>query len=229
MKIICLAALSLSILLTTSCLTSVHPLVTIHNIVEENSLIGTWQQGEETYKVEKLRESALYREIENSVQIKDNENAKKEPLRGKEKEDSIFQSRAYCVSFSKEGIDYYMSGSLTRIDGQLYMELYPIVIDDKTQPDGSGLDYTFDYLPGITIAKLDLRSDNTVQLHFPDGDYIKKQINEGNIRIKHEKDNWFDTFLITASSRDLRSFLQKYGHDQRLFSKENSVTLTRKG
>jgi hypothetical protein len=229
MKIICLAVLSLSMLLTTSCLTSVHPLVTFQTITEENSLVGTWQQGEDIYKVEKLMESEIFKEIENSIENKGKENEKKKPLTGKEKEDSIFHSHAYTVSFSKDGIAYYMTGSLTRIDGQLYMELFPIVIDDKEESDGSGLDYSFDYLPGITVAKVDLQNKNTLQLHFPDGDYIKKQINNGNIRIRHEKDNWFDTFLITAPTRDLRSFFQKYGHDERLFSKENSVTLTRKG
>ena len=48
------------------------------------------------------------------------------------------------------------------------------------------------------------------------------------MKIKHETDDLYDTFLITASTNELQQFIQKYGNDDRFFNKENSVTLIRK-
>jgi hypothetical protein len=79
------------------------------------------------------------------------------------------------------------------------------------------------------MAKLEIINNNQLNLHFLSGEFIKEQINKGNIRINHESDNLFENLLITASTEQLHQFLKKYGNDQRLFSKENSVTLIRKG
>lgn len=228
MKIISLAGLALGMLLSTSCLTSLQPLVTVDTIIEETRLEGNWQQGKDMITVEKLTKSSIYREIGTSIMTKGNEVASQKPLTGNDKRDSILYSHAYSITFIRNGITYYMLGALTKIGNSHFLEMYPIVLDDPQQPDGNGLDYTFNYLPGSTFARLDV-DNNTLQLHFPDGDYIKQQVNNGNFRIKHEKDALFQTFLVTASTRDLRMFLEKYSHDKRLFNKGNSVTLTRKG
>jgi hypothetical protein len=56
-----------------------------------------------------------------------------------------------------------------------------------------------------------------------------EQIKSGNMHIKHEQDNLFGSFVITASSYELQQFVIKYSDDERIYSKANSVTLTKKG
>ena len=79
-----------------------------------------------------------------------------------------------------------------------------------------------------TIARIRFSNSNTIKLDFIDGDFLYKQINAGRMKLKHETDDLYDTFLITASTNELQQFIVKYGKDDRFFSKENSVTLIRK-
>lgn len=229
MKKIVLAALILGMLISTSCLTSLQPLVTYDTITEDNRIIGNWQRDDIVFKVEKFELSAIYKEVAESIERKNDDSKKQKPLTEKERQDSILYKHGYSVSYQKDGIAYYMFASLTRINNQTYLQMLPIVIDDPSNPDGSGLDYTFDYLPAMTFAKVEIKNNHTLQLHFPAGGFVQEQIESGNMRVKHASDRQFETFLITASTRDLRSFFEKYGHDERLFRQENSVTLTRKG
>ena len=67
-----------------------------------------------------------------------------------------------------------------------------------------------------------------MKLDFIDGGYLHDQIKAGRMKIKNETDELYGTFLITASTRELQQFLEKYGNDSRFFNKENSVTLNRK-
>jgi hypothetical protein len=50
-------------------------------------------------------------------------------------------------------------------------------------------------------------------------------LKKGTLAIKYEKDDLFETDLITASSMDLQRLLAKYGRDERLYDKENTITL----
>ena len=79
-----------------------------------------------------------------------------------------------------------------------------------------------------TIARVRFNNSNTLKLDFIDGGFLYDQIKAGRMKIKHESDDLYDTFLITASTNELQQFIQKYGNDDRFFNKENSVTLIRK-
>jgi hypothetical protein len=83
-------------------------------------------------------------------------------------------------------------------------------------------------LDSYTIARVQFTNNNIMKLDFIDGGYLYDQIKAGRMKIKHETDELYDTFLITASTIELQQFLEKYGDDSRFFNKENSVTLSRK-
>ena len=83
-------------------------------------------------------------------------------------------------------------------------------------------------LNSYTIARVQFGTVNTMKLDFIDGGFLHDQVKAGRIKIKNETDELYDTFLITASTRELQQFLEKYGGDSRFFNKENSVTLNRK-
>jgi len=75
----------------------------------------------------------------------------------------------------------------------------------------------------VIIADAGLLSHKNIKaLENNDYEYIL------GARIKNETDELYGTFLITASTRELQQFLEKYGNDSRFFNKENSVTLNRK-
>ena len=229
MKSFSLAALLLVMLPSSSCLPSLQSLVTYDNVTEDNRIIGTWLHDNTDFKVEKLEQSAIYNEIVEGIDVKEEDGQEKKPLTTRLRQDSILNSHAYAITYHEEDITYYLLATLTKVNTDLFIQLNPIVIDDPQSPNGSGLDYTFDYLSAATFAKVVISNNNMVQLQFADGDHIKDLIQKGNMRIKHESDNLFGTFLVTASTRDLRSFFEKYSHDERFFSKKNSFTLTRKG
>jgi hypothetical protein len=195
-------------------LTSLQPLVTKGNIVTDNRITGRWQHDGQVIQIENIN--------------RENRVSSGTMKRSTNKNDSVFISKTYRVVFEQKGIRHVMSGALTRIDNNLFFELMPALISDPEQPDGSGYEYAFDYLDSFTFGKLSI-NNNELTLQFLNGDFIKEQINNGTMRIRHEKDELFGTFLITASSADMQQFILKYGNDDRLFSTKNSITLTRKG
>ena len=127
----------------------------------------------------------------------------------------------------KDGIQYDLLGSLIRLSGQLFMNFS--AINSKLVND-TAKDHSLD--PGnsintYTIARVQILNSNKLQVDFLDGGFIYDQVKSGFLKIKNERDDLYDTFLITASPDELRQFLAKYGNDSRLYNKENSVTLIR--
>jgi hypothetical protein len=210
----------------SSCLTSLHPITSAENIIREDRVLGTWQSDEEIIRIQRFSPEAFSQDLLSSAP-----NGRKSKLREEpavRNPDSIIYARGYNVSFQKNGVIYSMFGGITRINDQLYIDLLPLLAENPKDSRGEGFEYISDYLPVFTMAKLEIKN-NQLNLHFLNGDFIKQQILSGNIRINHEKDELFDVFMITATTKELHQFLAKYGHDDRLFSKENSIILTRKG
>ena len=85
-----------------------------------------------------------------------------------------------------------------------------------------------DRLHTYTIARVQFTNTNIIKLDFINGSFLYDQIKDGRMKLKHESDDLYDTFVITASPNELQQFIQKYGNDDRFFNKENSVTLIRK-
>jgi hypothetical protein len=209
----------------SSCLTSLHPLVTPERVISEDRVVGDWVHDDGVIHISRFTKSEIYQQL-----LKMGASLKKFGSENPalDRQDSIMYEHGYAVSYHKNGVDYFMFGALTKVGNNFYFDLLPIIAADPKHEDGSGFEYTNDYLPAFTMAKLEI-SKNALNLYFLNGDFIKEQIKSGNMRIKHEKDELFETFVVTASSGELRQFVEKYGNDQRLYSKENSVTLTRKG
>lgn len=204
----------------TSCITTIQPLVTAKNAVTDNRLTGTWLRENTVYQITPLLQSSLVN--------KQNADSKNKGLTlTLSREDSLQYANMYLVSFNKYGLNYNMVAGLTRIGGQLYMDLLPLIANSE-EPNvfGDPFQSTVDYLAGSTIAKVNV-DDGSLKLHFLDGEVIKEQVQAGKMRLKHESNNLFGTFMITASTSEINSFLGKYGNDERIFTK-NAVTLTRR-
>lgn len=203
--------------LFTSCITSVHRLVTSDKAVSLEDIKGTWVYDGISIKAEQLLNSELLREIK-KIAGKDDD-----PLKGISKEDSLINLKSYAFSYSKYGTRHYMAGSLIKLNGELYMDLLPVLAINSKTDDLLSADVKESY----TYAKVNFLNKTTLQLKFLDPGFIESQLKQQRIAIKYEKDDLFDTFVITASTKELQLFLEKYGKDERLYSKETTITLNK--
>lgn len=222
MKKIIIAALICFAL--SSCVTTLHPLVTYDKVITDDRLAGKWKNDSQEYNVQQFVNSSLFKEHRKEFEA---EIAKKEKTAGTIG-DSILFSKSYVIEYIKNGIQYDLLGSLIRLNGQLFMNFTPI---NSKQVSDTTKDASLDpgsSLSANSIAKIQVLNTNTLKIDFLDGSFIYDQVKAGRLKIKNERDDLYDTFLITASTLELRQFLEKYGMDKRLYRKENSVTLNRK-
>ena len=131
------------------------------------------------------------------------------------------------IKYIKNGIKYELFGNMIRLNGQLFINFLGVDMNNIDTARKEDIDLV-NRLESSTIARVKFINTNTLRLDFIDGGYVYNQIGAGRMKIKHESDELYDTFLITASTNELQQFIQKYGNDDRFFNKENSVTLIRK-
>ena len=213
-----------------SCVTSLQPLVTYDKIITDQRITGNWISNDKSelqnrvFKVELLSNSTIMKGLSKSEV-----NSKKIfSFTGDAYKDSILFKNAYVISYEENGASYNLIAALMKSGKNMFMDLYPAYMYDSTAPEkeASPYDFNYDYLPGFTIAKVNFTT-NGITLNFVDGELIEKLTEEGKIKLKYESNALFGTFLVTASPRDLQSFLEKYGDDERIFNKETTVTLIR--
>ena len=213
--------LFIPIMIMQSCITSLQPLVTKNTVVTDSRLTGTWNSDGQEYAIQKVVESDIYKKYkEGSMSFSS------PPF----KRDSILYSKSYVIHYMKNKIKYDLYGSMIKLNGEYFMNFS---IADMNWTDSSASPIETEICPTCllqtyTIARIRFINSNNIKLDFIDGDFLYKQINAGRMKLKHEADDLYDTFLITASTNELQQFILKYGKDDRFFSKENSVTLIRK-
>jgi len=215
------------LVLLSSCITSLHRLTTYTTVTTEPKVAGNWRYKDMQVKIESLPTSVFFKTI---IAADTTNLPGKKPVFDSP-EDSLLYTRSYVVGFIKNDYQFYMICSLVRLGNVLYADLEPVDVAALKSTTGKGKDADGlfsggSYITSHTIAKL-IIAGNEIQFHFLDGGFISDQLNSGRLAIKHEKDDLFHTSLITSSSKDLQQFLVKYGKDERLYNKENTVTLTK--
>ena len=204
------------IMILQSCITSLQPLVTKNTAVTDNRLTGTWNSDGQDYTIQKVFESDLYKKNKNNLT----------GLNFPFEQDSLIFSKLYIIRYIKNKINYNLYGSMIKLKGEYFMNF---TVADLNEVDSAhSIDLATNRFQSYTIARIGFNSSNTIKLDFMDGDFLYKQINAGRMKLKHETDELYGTFLITASTYELQQFIQKYAKDDRFFDKENSVTLIRK-
>lgn len=125
----------------------------------------------------------------------------------------------YILTYSsvEEGelLEDVMVVHLTEIGGTLYMDFAPY--QELLKPSR----FVTNFIPAHTFAKLNFENGNLLIQSF-DSDYLEKLIEKKRIRLKHEKVD--DTIVLTASTDDLRAFIEKYGSDEELFVEADVLT-----
>ena len=206
-----------------SCVTSWQPMITYNTAITDNRLTGTWNSEGQDYIVEKVFDNPVYKkQINQSIS----------PFFKKGIHDSILYSKSHIIRYVKDKLEYYLFCSMIKINNQIFMNItIADIISINNSPDIEELKRSLNWLDRLhtyTIARVQFSNTDTIKLNFIDGSFLYEQIKEGRMKLKHESDDLYDTFVITASPTELQQFIQKYGNDDRFFNKENSVTLTRK-
>jgi len=201
-----------------SCISSLQPLVTLETITTDQRITGVWGNNESIYTIVPLPESDYAKGTE-----QDNKDAK--PLNAEEKRDSMLLRKMYVVSIKENGVAYNFGAKLIKLNGQLFADLYPLSMNDGKAKEDPFV-ASNDYLPGFSIAKIELNGGN-MTIKFIDGEFVSTQVREGRMKLKHESNELFGTFMVTASTEELKQFISKYGNDERIFSKNTTITLTR--
>lgn len=215
-SIVCMAM----VLATSSCITSLQPVATAATVITDNRLPGKWKNDQYTFNIEPLSVS----------QFADSESPGKVHLSfGELGGDSAVYAKSYVLTMGKGNSKYAMVGFLSKIGDQYFMDIMSLGLTDLKggNDNGSGYEFTYDYLPAFSIARVEFVNKNKITIKYLNGDFVRKQIDAGNLRLKHEEDKLFNTFLITASSFELRQFLEKYGHDERFYNDKDAVTFTK--
>lgn len=209
-KLLILLLVSIAII-HSSCITSWQPLFNRNTAIADDRLPGIWNSDGQDYTVQKFFESDYAKSMPG------NKEQKSEPKSGNDKEDSILFSKTYIINYTKDTIKYNLFGVMVKLNGQFFINFSAIDMGQWASRKAT-----------FTIARVQFNNSNTVKLDFINGDFLYKQIEAGRMKLKHETDELYDTFLITASTNELQQFILKYGKDDRFFDKENSVTLIRK-
>jgi len=216
-----------SLLFLQSCVTSLHRLVTYDKAAQEPRVTGLWQQEEKTIEIQPVKQSELANEFNQLWNGKD-----KKQLSEQDKKDSIlYYEKSYVLSFIKSDVKYFMLVNFIPLNNELYADIYPLAMmntDTSNKKEINEYDGEFGYTSSHTFAKLIFAGSNSIELRFLDGGFIAGQIGKGRVAIKNEKDELSGAILITASTEELQRFILKYGKDERLYDRKNSVILTRK-
>jgi hypothetical protein len=190
-------------------------LITPSTIVNDNRLAGTWKDREtRTIQVQQVSGTKLMQEIKDS-----NQEVSPDML--------AYYGKQYMITYTENNLSYMWVGGLVKIGGQYYINLVP----DECKNKKGNEEYTINGLDRWTtssIAKLEWKDNNTATLHFINGDYVREAVLNGKARIKYEYDPLFETFVITASSKELQDFLEKYGNKDILYKGGNTLVLSRK-
>lgn len=226
MKKIVLPATFLFWIFQSACVTSLNPLVTYDHAITDTRLTGTWEKSDgQQFLIEPVFESEFFKQEQNTSHLFED---RKNMAKIESKEDSLLLSRSYMVQYKKEAGQYSLLVNFIRLNNQMFMNCMAIS-GSYTTHEGGGVDLDIGgSMRSFTIAKVQWQNTNSIRLDFIDGGFLYNQVKAGRMKIKNEADELYDTFLITASTKELRQFLEKYGNDDRFYNKENSVTLIKK-
>jgi hypothetical protein len=212
-----------SLALFSSCITSYNGLVTYDKVITDDRILGTWTYDNMNIEVEPFVQSKIVHELKRGYAKEDGD-----IFKGDSKTDSLLYLKSYAFNFKKNGISHHMMSNFIRLNGELFIDIFPILAFEGDTCAFSDKSSDIMY-PGLkeshSFAKVVFLNSKKLELKFLSPGFIEKQLKQQHIAIKHEQDEMTGDFLITAPSSVLQQFLIKYGKDERLYSNENNIIL----
>jgi hypothetical protein len=185
----------------TGCLPvwSLHPLYDDKHIVFDEKLLGTFTENKEdtilTWEFTRAVEPNTYRLIYSSL-------SKEEPNAMK----GLFEAH------------------LVKLNGHFFMDIYP-----KEAPWGNDNEYlnrlqwpfnSFFIIPVHTFIKVEIL-ESELKIRLSDDDNFKKLLKADPNAVKYELAN--DSYILTASTQQLQSFVLKFADSNQFFSDEHTL------
>ena len=206
--------LGICLILLSSCVVkSLHPFYTKETISFDESFIGDWQDS----KKGKWKVVSFESEI-----TKDNpfKKMKNEDLKiYKEYKNSYYIQRIY-----KDREVVFLATPFT-INKQKFLDFFPL----ETQKDVDNLLESHSIYTH-SLVKYDVQKNGEIEIRWLDEDKIKTLFKEHKIKIKHETIGLLnENYLLTASSKELQKFIEKYmaSNDAEKWETSTKFTLTK--
>lgn len=186
--------------LATSCLViSYHPLYSKSDLFANDLMLGNWIDQDSTFWYFSFAE---------------NGNATEKTI----------DSTAYFVKLQPKGKELitnsYFKVHLIKLQETYFLDFF---LEEYREGEDSGSDlFDIHMMPVHTFAKLVLKKE-TAEIRWLDPDWLKKQIENGQLALKHEEED--GDFLVTASTEELQQFVLQHSNDTLAFSDDYCFSL----
>ncbi|HEY0742137.1 MAG TPA: hypothetical protein VGD40_11775 [Chryseosolibacter sp.] len=137
---------------------------------------------------------------------------------------------AYEMVFTKDGKEAVFLVYLFRLNENLFLDFRPLASDGSVNEL-----FEMHLLPSHSVAKIGKLSSDVIEIKWFNEEWLHKLFSQNRIKISHEviqeensgKDE-DKTYVLTASTEELRKFLIKFGDDESAFEGDNAMVLTLK-
>lgn len=206
-------------LVQTGCfLKSVHPLVDEENAILVEGLEGIWETEDQrwTFVNDITRFPNLAEYMGQGIDIES------------EDEEDLGLGKVYLIFFENlqdlSADTSIFMGMVTELNGAYFLDLsvFAKSIAELDESESSFVDNHF--FPVHTFSKITLE-EGRLDIELFQSSFISDLISSNRIRIKHEDTD--DSILITASTSELRKFVEKYAHDEEAY--EDAMEFNFKG
>ena len=236
MKIISVSTLTILIVILSSCIPSLHGIVTDQTRTTDDRIIGTWSYGNASAQAGSSEEESSagfkfsQKELDYTFERAANITYKMPGTEQSNYEEGISRSMLppvttrisneeilpYYIMTHRELINgdtivSYFKTEMTQINQHLLLDFIPNPIDGNVF---SGR-FATNYILAHTFAKVEFLNGDLL-LSPIDAEHIENLISQKRIRLKHER-RGEEEIILTASTEELRAFLSNYSDDGNLF------------
>ncbi len=202
-----LLALITALFMFSGCIvTSINPLYTKDTVVFEEKLLGTWKDiGEHDDEMWRFTKHKGNDPAYDLMIIQDYH------MRGIDKMHYSIEGRQNDFAVKSEGISRFVA-VLIRLDGQLYLDMYPEV------QEGGHVWYYLHTIPVHSFMKIDLEGDS-LKLSFLNIDYLGKKIDNGeDIGVEYVVPQEEKYMILTSPTEKLQEFMMKNADNEEMFT-----------
>lgn len=203
-KLFIIVATIVMVTALSGCLSTLHALFTEKDLVFDPRLLGRWKAGDGNDVATFERGTAA------------SFNQLPETLRK-------LANNAYLVTMSDDKTVARYYAFLTKLGTELYLDYYPCENVEQLRYDAFYKQHLVKMHSFYRIRFNDDRSFETSQF---DEDFLKKLIDNKQIRIKYEV-RFDGTYVITAPTEELQQYVLKYGDVPDAYYKESNAIYTK--
>jgi len=212
----------LGLLLLNSCIVkSLNPFYTKDKVVYEEKLEGNWKSKSATWKIKPFK--VLMEEHKKSG---DNlsESDKKTFENYKDSYVLEYTKNATTNKIEKFSFSYFIVTAF-KVDEHLFLNFFPMEYETESLNNL----VTQHILNTHSVCKVDFLEDDSIKLKWLHEDVIGRLIESHNLKIKYEQTGIHNDLVLTAKSKDLYRFLDKFmsSNIENKWEKDQSYTLVK--